>query len=80
LLRQIKADEGITFISGGLACDEGLMAALNESLAQMKLEHTARSHSDSPYAGAIGAALWGAFRHEKLTRSGMLAKYEQLHA
>jgi benzoyl-CoA reductase subunit D len=24
------------------------------------------SHPDSIYAGAIGAALWGAFRYEKL--------------
>jgi benzoyl-CoA reductase subunit D len=24
------------------------------------------SHPDSIYAGAIGAALWGAFRHRKL--------------
>jgi benzoyl-CoA reductase subunit D len=24
------------------------------------------SHPDSIYAGAIGAALWGAFRHGKL--------------
>jgi benzoyl-CoA reductase subunit D len=24
------------------------------------------SHPDSIYAGAIGAALWGAFRHERL--------------
>jgi benzoyl-CoA reductase subunit D len=27
---------------------------------------TAVSHPDSIYAGAIGAALWGAFRHDKL--------------
>ncbi|MDP1648536.1 MAG: hypothetical protein Q8M01_10090 [Rubrivivax sp.] len=27
---------------------------------------TAVSHPDSIYAGAIGAALWGAFRHGKL--------------
>lgn len=74
LLRQIKADNGVTFISGGLALDEGLMAALNESIAELKLEHIARSHPDSPYAGAIGAALWGAFRHEKLARSGLLAR------
>jgi hypothetical protein len=26
----------------------------------------AESHADSIYAGAIGAALWGAFRHDKL--------------
>ena len=74
LLRQTKAEKGITFISGGLALDKGLLAALNESFARLKLEHTARSHPDSPYAGAIGAALWGAFRYEKLARSGMLAK------
>jgi benzoyl-CoA reductase subunit D len=24
------------------------------------------SHADAIYAGAVGAALWGAFRHEKL--------------
>jgi benzoyl-CoA reductase subunit D len=31
------------------------------------------SHPDSIYAGAIGAALWGAFRHEKLARLGQAA-------
>ncbi len=74
LLRVVKADAGITFLSGGLALDEGLREALNEALAQQKLSLTARNHDDSPYAGAIGAALWGAFRHEKLARAGGLAK------
>ena len=31
-----------------------------------KVSVTAISHPDSIYAGAIGAALWGAFRHAKL--------------
>ena len=31
-----------------------------------KVNVTAVSHPDSIYAGAIGAALWGAYRHEKL--------------
>jgi len=31
------------------------------------------SHPESIYAGAIGAALWGAFRHAKLTRLDALA-------
>ncbi len=74
LLRVVKADSGITFLSGGLALDEGLRDALNESLVAQKLSLTARNHVDSPYAGAIGAALWGAFRHEKLTATGGLAK------
>jgi benzoyl-CoA reductase subunit D len=39
------------------------MAALNESLVQQKVKVEARSHPDSIYAGAIGAAIWGAFRH-----------------
>ncbi|GJL81835.1 MAG: 2-hydroxyglutaryl-CoA dehydratase [marine bacterium B5-7] len=74
LLRVIKADDGITFLSGGLALDEGLLDALNHSLGKMKLKITARNHPDSPFAGAIGAAIWGAFRYEKLLQSGMLAK------
>jgi len=33
-----------------------------------------RSHPDSMYAGAIGAALWGAFRHEKLAAASRAPK------
>jgi benzoyl-CoA reductase subunit D len=33
-----------------------------------------RSHPDSIYAGAIGAALWGSFRHEKLVAQGGLSR------
>jgi benzoyl-CoA reductase subunit D len=74
LLRVIKVREGITLATGGLALDDGLMAALNESLAQQKIKVEARSHPDSIYAGAIGAAIWGAFRHEKLQQQELLAK------
>ena len=74
LLRVIKVKDGITLATGGLALDDGLMAALNESMAKQKLKITARSHPDSIFAGAIGAALWGAFRHEKLQRLELLAK------
>jgi benzoyl-CoA reductase subunit D len=50
------------------------MAALNESLVQQKIKVEARSHPDSIFAGAIGAAIWGAFRHEKLQQQELLAK------
>ena len=73
LLRVIKAGDGITFLSGGLALDEGLLLALNESLEKMNLKLEARNHPDSPYAGAIGAAIWGAFRHEKLAHLDQMA-------
>ena len=74
LLRVIKAAEGVTLVTGGLALDEGLMAALRESIEQQKLAATIRNHPDSPYAGAIGAALWGAFRYEKLAAQGRFAQ------
>ncbi len=74
LLRVIKVREGVTLATGGLALDAGLMAALNESLAQQKVKVEARSHPDSIYAGAIGAAIWGAFRHDKLQQQELLAK------
>ncbi len=74
LLRVIKVKDGVTLATGGLALDDGLMAALNESLTKQKINVEARSHPDSIYAGAIGAALWGAFRYEKLQRQELLAK------
>ena len=52
---------------GAGALDEGLLAALQEELTNEKITGlTAVSHPDSIYAGAIGAALWGAFRHDRL--------------
>ncbi|MDX1595062.1 MAG: benzoyl-CoA reductase subunit D [Gammaproteobacteria bacterium] len=74
LLKVIKVSEGVTLMTGGLALDEGLVAALNESLEKQKLKTDARGHEDSIYAGAIGAAIWGAFRFEKLRGQGGLAK------
>lgn len=68
LLKSIGAKEGIVLMTGGLALDVGLVNALNEAAVQEKVNLVARSHPDSIYAGAIGAALWGAFRHQKLNR------------
>lgn len=66
LLKSIKAGDGIAMATGGLAMDSGLICALNEAMEQQKLSLTVRSDPDSIYAGAIGAALWGGFRYEKL--------------
>lgn len=74
LLRVIKATDGIVLCTGGLALDSGMIDGLNESMQKLKLKGEARSHEDSAYAGAIGAALWGAFRHEKLQKLESLAK------
>jgi len=73
LLRATKVKEGTVLLTGGLALDTGLLAALQEIIADQKLTIEAKSSPDSIYAGAIGAAIWGAFRHEKLARLSKIA-------
>ena len=73
LLKSIGVNRGVVMATGGLALDPGLIAALEEDLGKMKdMKVMVRSHPDSIYAGAIGAALWGAFRHDKLAALGRL--------
>src|ERR1039458_862428 len=59
---------GDVAITGGLAADIGLCRALQEKIAEEKLAMRVGTHPDSVYAGAIGAALWGAYRHRVLGR------------
>ncbi len=66
LVKGIAAVEGTALMTGGLALDSGLVAALRDALAEARSALVVKSHPDSIHAGAIGAALWGAFRHEKL--------------
>ncbi len=73
LLRATKVKDGTVLLTGGLALDTGLLAALQEGMVAQNLSIEAKSSPDSIYAGAIGAAIWGAFRHEKLARLNKLA-------
>jgi len=66
LLKVTGVKGGTALMTGGLALDTGLLAAIREEMANEKVAVNAVSHPDSIYAGAIGAALWGAFRHGKL--------------
>ncbi|MBM3555016.1 MAG: benzoyl-CoA reductase subunit D [Alphaproteobacteria bacterium] len=68
LLKTIGGLDGDVFMTGGLALDDGLVACMRESMTKEKLNVKVASSPDSIYAGAIGAALWGAYRHEKLAR------------
>ena len=74
LVKLTGARDSVVLMTGGLALDTGLVEALKEELASHKIEADVRTHPDSPYAGAIGAALWGAFRYDKLAQLGQLAK------
>ncbi len=77
LLRSLDVDR-VVFVSGGLAGDEGLIAALGETL---KPQDGARggpmeivTHPLSVHAGAIGAAIWGGYRYHKLGSGGVAWK------
>lgn len=58
--------KGVVLVTGGLASDVGLIAALRESAEGQKVKLEIRSHPDSVLAGALGAALWGAYRARKV--------------
>ena len=57
---------GVLLMTGGLAADQGLVAAMREAAAKQGMETEIRAHPQSILAGAIGAALWGAFRARRL--------------
>jgi benzoyl-CoA reductase subunit D len=66
---------GRVLVTGGLASDEGLLAAMREEAAAQskkgKAALTIRGHEQSVLAGALGAALWGGFRARKLAGKGI---------
>jgi len=68
LLRALKA-QGTVLVTGGLAIDEGFVAVLQELADTASLEVRLTSHDLSVHAGAIGAAIWAAFRHVKLAET-----------
>jgi len=67
LLKVTGIAKDTVLLTGGLALDVGLLQAVQEELVNEKITGlTVVNHPDSICAGAIGAALWGAFRHAKL--------------
>jgi benzoyl-CoA reductase subunit D len=58
----------VVLVTGGLAQDVGLVEAMRETAAAQKMAVEIRHHEHSMLAGAIGAALWGAFRVRKRRR------------
>ncbi len=66
LLKVTGVKSGMALLTGGLALDSGLLAAIQEEMVNEKVSIDPQSHPDSIFAGAIGAALWGAFRHARI--------------
>jgi len=56
----------VLLMTGGLANDQGLVAAMRETAQAQGVAVDVRADRQSILAGALGAALWGAFRARRL--------------
>ncbi|MFO0553117.1 MAG: benzoyl-CoA reductase subunit D [Polyangiaceae bacterium] len=67
LVRKLEVKSGAMLLTGGLAADVGLLDCTREAMKEVGL-HSMRvaTHPLSIHAGAIGSALWGAYRFERL--------------
>ncbi len=65
LLSSLKSDSPI-IITGGMALNKGMIQAIEEQLVETGKKFIIKTHPNAIYAGAIGAALWGGYRHIKL--------------
>ena len=62
---------GVVLVTGGLATDRGLLEAMREVAEDPGIPVEIRAHPESVLAGALGAALWGAFRARRLAEEGV---------
>jgi benzoyl-CoA reductase subunit D len=83
LLRSAGA-EGVVAVTGGLGQDIGLIASLKELLEKESTKTKTkkplpplevRMHPQAMLAGALGAAMLGAFRHDQLERRKQLSAH-----
>ncbi|RMF09745.1 MAG: benzoyl-CoA reductase subunit D [Candidatus Neomarinimicrobiota bacterium] len=65
LLRKLQVESPVG-LTGGLARDVGLVEALRELVQELNMDLDILPLQNGYAAGAIGAALWGGFRHYKL--------------
>lgn len=65
LLGALRAESPIVIV-GGMGMNVGMLQAVEELANESKHEFEFHSSPDAIYSGAIGAALWGGYRHFKL--------------
>ena len=72
LLSSLRAESPIV-LTGGMALNKGMLQAIEEQLQETGKKFEIRACADAIYAGAIGAAMWGGFRHFKLIEKQALS-------
>lgn len=65
LLTSLKAESPVA-LTGGMAMNKGMVQAVTELADKGNLALKIITHPDAIYAGALGAAIWAAFRNKKL--------------
>lgn len=65
LMSSLKAESPV-ILTGGMALNKGMLQAMQEQLQETGKHYVVKTHPDAIYAGAIGAALWGGFRHFRI--------------
>ncbi len=65
LMSSLKSESPV-ILTGGMALNKGILQALEEQLKETGKKFEVKTHPEAVYAGAIGAALWGGYRHVKL--------------
>jgi len=71
LLTKLRA-EGTIVLTGGMASNIGMVTTVKELAEKAGINpQLIKAHPDSICAGAIGAAIWGGFRHIKLSEQAM---------
>ncbi|MBI2966317.1 MAG: benzoyl-CoA reductase subunit D [Bacteroidetes bacterium] len=66
LLSSLKGESPI-MLTGGMALNKGMVQAIEEQLKETGKNFIIKTNPDAIYAGAIGAALWGGYRHIRLS-------------
>jgi bcr-type benzoyl-CoA reductase subunit D len=67
LLSGIHAKSPVT-LTGGLALNAGMIKAVQTMLDEKNMKYKLRTHEDSIYAGAIGAAIWSDYRLKRISK------------
>lgn len=65
LLSSLRAESPIE-LTGGMALNKGMVQAIKELAKEGNYDWEIFTNPEASYAGAVGAALWGGFRYNKL--------------
>lgn len=72
LMSSLKSESPIV-LTGGMALNKGMLQAIEESMEEGNKKFEVKTCPDAIYAGAVGAALWGGYRHLKLKEKEAIA-------